>query len=390
MADTHTYDIIIFGGGVAGLWLGCRLQRAGYNILLVEKDRLGCGQTLASQGMIHGGQKYALSFKGLGHTDIAASCPARWEECFEGFGDIDLSAVKFSGESQFMWPAGGVLSRLALALSALAVRGRAERMKAEHYPEVLKENKKFSGPVYELHEKVLDVKSLVSAMAAQLKGRIVKGEMSDILPDGQVAVSGKVLKADVVICAGGSGNEDVLRRLGVSGEEKIFQRRPLRQVMVKTLPHALHGHAVTTKSKPRMTVTSHPVAGGHVWYLGGSVAEAGAHMTEEQTLRFAKEELKAVFPHIDWGGREWASLAIDRAEPCDATGQLPPGPHVHQRGRVLVTWPVKLTMAPLLGDKIFVWLQDGGIQPGKKTAAPDLPVPETGLYPWEAATWQKL
>ncbi len=53
----YTYDIIVFGGGIAGLWLSNVLVREGYDVILIESDRLGCGQTLASQGMIHGGQK---------------------------------------------------------------------------------------------------------------------------------------------------------------------------------------------------------------------------------------------------------------------------------------------------------------------------------------------
>ena len=72
----QSYDIIIIGGGVAGLFIANRLHRAGYNLILIEKDKLGGGQTLASQGMIHGGQKYTL----LGRvTPQAASIAAMRE-----------------------------------------------------------------------------------------------------------------------------------------------------------------------------------------------------------------------------------------------------------------------------------------------------------------------
>ena len=57
---TYEYDIMVFGGGIAGLWLGNTLSRAGYNVIVIESDKLGAGQTLASQGMIHGGQKYLV------------------------------------------------------------------------------------------------------------------------------------------------------------------------------------------------------------------------------------------------------------------------------------------------------------------------------------------
>ncbi len=54
-------DIVILGGGIAGLWLLHRLRAAGYAAVLLEKSTLGDGQTIVSQGMIHGGMKYALA-----------------------------------------------------------------------------------------------------------------------------------------------------------------------------------------------------------------------------------------------------------------------------------------------------------------------------------------
>ena len=57
----YTYDIILFGGAIAGLWLSNVLLREVYDVILIESDRLGCAQTQASQGMIHGGQKYVAS-----------------------------------------------------------------------------------------------------------------------------------------------------------------------------------------------------------------------------------------------------------------------------------------------------------------------------------------
>ena len=53
-------DILILGGGIAGLWLINRLNAAGYQCLLLESHTLGGDQTLASQGIIHGWLKYAL------------------------------------------------------------------------------------------------------------------------------------------------------------------------------------------------------------------------------------------------------------------------------------------------------------------------------------------
>ena len=54
---------VVFGAGIAGLWAFNRLKGAGYNALLLESNRIGCGQTIASQGILHSGLKYAIAGK---------------------------------------------------------------------------------------------------------------------------------------------------------------------------------------------------------------------------------------------------------------------------------------------------------------------------------------
>ncbi|MBT8429591.1 MAG: FAD-dependent oxidoreductase, partial [Gammaproteobacteria bacterium] len=59
----HKLDIAIFGGGIAGLWTLARLRQAGYRVALFERLAIGGIQSIASQGIIHGGTKYALTGK---------------------------------------------------------------------------------------------------------------------------------------------------------------------------------------------------------------------------------------------------------------------------------------------------------------------------------------
>ena len=73
-------DVAIVGGGIAGLWLLNRAANAGYSTLLIEKAALGAGQTLASQGMIHGGVKYMLGGITTGASETIAGMPARWQD----------------------------------------------------------------------------------------------------------------------------------------------------------------------------------------------------------------------------------------------------------------------------------------------------------------------
>ena len=62
--QTIKLNTVIFGGGIAGLWTLNLLKARGYtNIALLETNTLGHKQTGLSQGIIHGGIKYALANK---------------------------------------------------------------------------------------------------------------------------------------------------------------------------------------------------------------------------------------------------------------------------------------------------------------------------------------
>lgn len=381
---THSYDIIIFGGGVAGLFVANRLKHDGYNVIVIEKDALGHGQTLASQGMIHGGQKYTLEGKVTPEAAAIAAMPARWDACLDGTGEIDLSHVESLSLTQIMFPAGNFFSGLTTLAAAKAVRGDTRRLKKNEYPDALTR-----GPVFEMQEKVLNTKSLITELAKPLQGRILKGTATELLPDGQVAVDGQKLQAQAILFTAGAGNEEALKLLKV--KETHTQRRPLRQIMVRHMPDALYGHGITNKPKPRVTITSHSDHNGeYIWYLGGNIAELGASLTDAEALAFAKKEMQEMFPHINWDEKEWATWLGDRAEPKSADGRLPPGPVLHQRGKVLLAWPVKLTFAPLLADNILDWLKRSDIRPHDPTPPPALTPAETGHYPWEHATWQRI
>lgn len=385
----HPCDVLIFGAGIAGLWLGNTLKRAGYNVIIIENGKIGGGQTLASQGMIHGGQKYVITGKVTDHASSLAQMPERWDACLGGWGEIDLTGTKTLSDTQVMWSAGSVLSDVAVFGAAKLVNADTTKLKPVDFPAPLQAKKKFKGPVYRLPEKVLDVRSLLLDLSKNLKGRILKGDIEELLPDGQAAVSGIALQAQLIIFTAGTGNEKALELLKV--KQRHTQRRPLRQVMVRPMDDTLYGHGIVGAPKPRVTVTSHPDgAGAQVWYLGGNLAEQGADMTDDEAIAFAQKEMREIFPDIDWSDKEWATWQGDRAEPFEEKGQLPTGPYIHQRGRILISWATKLTFAPALSDHVFNWLKDKDIAPLVKNDPPPLPQADIGSYPWETATWRRM
>ena len=103
MKSYYSCDIVLFGGGIAGLWLLHRLRQTGYNAVLLEASKLGSEQTFLSQGIIHGGLKYSLSGSLSNAENNIARMPERWRACFRGQGEIDLSDSLISSARYYMW-----------------------------------------------------------------------------------------------------------------------------------------------------------------------------------------------------------------------------------------------------------------------------------------------
>src|SRR5262245_52665500 len=107
-------DVLLFGGGAAGLWCLDRFRRAGYHAILLESNALGCGQTIQAQGIIHGGGKYAL--RGVRDFDAVRATslmPDRWLRSLAGGSPPDLRGTKVLSDSCLLWlPRGSAMARL--------------------------------------------------------------------------------------------------------------------------------------------------------------------------------------------------------------------------------------------------------------------------------------
>ena len=123
-------DVLIVGGGVAGLWLNARLRRLGFATLLVDKGALGGGQSVKSQGIIHGGTKYALSGALTGASEAIADMPRRWREALESKGELDLSGVRLLSDAHYLWSPGTLAGNLTSFFASKAVRSRVGQVRA--------------------------------------------------------------------------------------------------------------------------------------------------------------------------------------------------------------------------------------------------------------------
>ena len=369
--DIHT-DILLFGGGIAGLYLLKLLSNLGYDCMLIEKNQLGGGQSLQSQGIIHGGLKYALGGNLNAESDAIKEMPDRWRKLLAGEETIDLSNTKVIAKTQHMWSAGKFASKFTSFFASKLVRGRIDKLKKDQMP-ALFQAPQFTGSVYKLTDLVVDTPSLLNNLCQGLEQRILHGEATAFNSDetGNITSSnitlsnGQSLQVhhQTVIFSAGAGNESLTDLAKITGAP--MQRRPLHMLMAKhDLPYPLYAHGLGTGSKPRITITSHATDDGKmVWYLGGEIAENGIDRNSESQIIEGKKELNTLFPWVDFSNTEWATFFVDRAEPLQQGLIKPDSAYTHSEKNAIVAWPTKLTLAPDLGDRILALIEQHGVTP---------------------------
>lgn len=387
MSESLSTDILIVGGGIAGLWLNARLRRAGFSTVLVENSALGGVQSMRSQGIIHGGTKYALHGALTGASEAIADMPALWRDCLAGTGEVDLRGVRVLSDAHYLWSPGGLAGNLTSFFASKAVRSRVAQVKGADLPPAL-QDKAFKGKAYRLTELVLDVPSLIARLADLAGDSLLAGQRIEPLREGNrligLRVDGRDIRAQRVVLSAGAGNEALLRELGIERPE--MQRRPLHMVLV-TAPtlKPLYAHCLGGGPKPRVTVTTHPLGNGDwVWYLGGDIAEAsGVARSEAEQIAEAQRELHKLVPWIDLSAARWATLRVDRAEPSQNNLLRPDSAFLAEDGTLLVGWPTKLALAPNFADRVLESLEKSGIRPQASDALPELPRPAMARAVWE-------
>ena len=305
MSQALSTDVLIVGGGIAGLWLNARLRRQGFATLLVESARLGGGQSVKSQGIIHGGAKYALHGALTGASEAIADMPRRWREALAGNGELDLSGVRLLSDAHYLWSPGSLAGNITSFFASKAVRGRVDQVKGEHMPPAL-QHPKFKGKVYRLAELVLDVPSLISRLSELAGGGLLAAEhIEPLRENGELVgliIDGREIRAQRIILSAGRGNAELLSALGLT--QPAQQLRPLHMALVKgpTLK-PLYAHCLGGGPKPRVTITTHPADDGQwVWYLGGDLAEAGGEKRAERAAALGRS-IRRPMGHAASGSR---------------------------------------------------------------------------------------
>jgi len=374
MKKVAAADVVIFGGGIAGLWLLNRLRQTGFSALLFESGALGGGQTHKAQGIIHGGMKYALQGIMTKESTVMADMPGLWRDCLAGKGEIDLSGVPVLSPQHYLWAPHKFTSRLTGFLAGATLTSKVEPLPKDQYPAVF-QNPAFKGEVFSLDEVVIDVPALVRELVKSNQDAIFKIEPlcdqelkfdeQGQLQSATVYMSGKSIEvsAQQFIFAAGAGNEVIIKKL--KNKEVAMQRRPLHMVLVKTpFNYPLYAHCLGLGSRPRLTITTHHAQDGStIWYLGGLLSEDGVGRDSETQINAARKELSDLFPWLDFSAAEYATFTVDRAEPKQKSGMKPETSYSKVVGNMTIAWPTKLALAPKLAEEIMQHLQNMQMTP---------------------------
>ncbi len=383
-------DVLIIGGGIAGLWLLDELHQRSHRTLLLESQALGAGQTIASQGILHGGLKYSLG--ALDRSSKAlAEMPQRWRASLRGEARPDLRSVGVLSPCCHMWRTESLASRAGLLAAQVVIRTAIEKVAARERPAALSQ---CPGDVLRVEEPVLDTSSLLEAFRSAHAERLllVEGQSIEMVdPSGEIQVRVAIAHGGqlavfqprlVVFCAG-EGNGPLRRIAGLSQYD--MQTRPLHMVMVRGALPALFGHCIDG-NKTRATVTTVTDGSGPtVWVVGGEIAERGVAYSEAALVKLARQELRSVLPGVDFGHTQWATYRINRAEGRIPGNRRPEGTVWRKEGSIITAWPTKLVLAPQLACEIadsLIASETSGLQ---WIRPPDWLVPHVALPPWEVA-----
>ncbi len=380
-----TLDVLVFGAGIAGLWTARALRARGDSCAILEPRGIGGVQSIASQGIIHGGIKYALTGAASRASRAIARMPEVWHACLGGSGPLDLREVRILSDSQTLFTTKGIGAKLAGVAASKAIRTGVERIRPDARPDG------FAGAprsidLYRVDEPVLEPASLMHALSAPLRVLRLAGDAAVTRDQHGVTVrlGGATLRARHAILGAGAGNGSLFTTLGID-DPPPMQRRPLHMTFARgaSLP-MLWAHAIGAGTKPVATITSQRDAAGRVvWYVGGELSETGIDRTAEEQIEAVRTGLARLVPWADMADVSWSTMRIDRAEPATATGRRPDEPFVETVAPgITVVWPTKLAFAPAVSERVMALVPPGGT-PMESASLDGLERAPQATLPWD-------
>lgn len=386
-------DAVIFGGGAAGLWLLDRISRDGGHAVLLESAALGTGQTIASQGIIHGGLKYTLQGLLTKSARHIRGMPNLWRDALLGRIAPNLTHTKLRAEGCHLWQTDSLSSKAGMIGARIGLQVKPETVEASDRPAALMN---VPGAVARIAEQVISPSSFVADLLEQYRDRILKidaasgleftlrspGEVESVhltSPESDRRLS---LVPRQVIFTAGRGNAKLREQVGLSAA--VMQLRPLHMVLARGDLPELNGHCVDGAATRATITTDIDAQGRKVWQIGGQIAEDGVGLDLQSLIQRTQRELLAVLPGIDLNAVEWSTYLVDRAEGQTPDGKRPETIQVLCAGNVTTGWPAKLALAPVLALEIASRVQAWDHHVSFDTSSlQDWPRPQVAELPWD-------
>jgi len=406
-----TVDVTIIGSGIQGLWSLATLTEAGYNAILLERERPGFGQTGHSHVFLHEGHMFASSVdkefdEVRPRLEATKKANAIWKTALNDGWLRDLDTI----ESNFY--VGWQLEQRGRTFQSYCHRAGLT------CDEVAQEGDLFQGippmgGVYHGPGKCIDSRILLERLLAvhDIRSRVGFCKDIDILTSDssqtELLVTGKgeagsnssrskdqiVIKTNSLILSAGAGNERLISLLNGSGS---FHVETSRQQTVKTFMLVV-----------RHLNSSEPLASGFFPEFGGIFMVSRRDLQGKIVWLIGDKQRKLIpvpgespaFDAVNWFGNlnrhlvnllpriannpdeyEWGIYEATKAERWTTNskgeaGRMPEAFHVsrHPSKSIWLTWPTLLTFAPLVAASI----RDDLVA----TAAPQQPVSD--LEHWQ-------
>ncbi len=385
-------DALIVGGGITGLWLRALLKESGRSVVLVESAALGSGQTIASQGILHAGAKYAAHWDTQAELiSVLPVMSCAWGMHLRGENLPCLTGTRIVADESWYWNPDGTLPaclqrwrrQFSLATAALGT------------PPTFLNGPPRAG--LRCRETSISPQSLLVDLAGTDRRDLL------LVPPGHlqwtthgpgevvsIAISDPDRKRQLELCpstvyfTAGAANAALRAAVGLPGE-CLMQRRPLQMGLVRGRLPTFCGHWFDAEG-PRLTIsTQFDSAGRTIWQLGGRLGEHPEAESPEMFIRRARGEICAGLPGVDLSRTEWSSYSAVRAEPVAAAGtsNVSPDDGLRLDGNVVTIWPIKMSLLPYVMIDIRRALERGSPRTAEQPDLPDWPHPEVAQPPWE-------
>lgn len=325
-------DIVVVGGGIAGLFVLDALRTNGYQAHLIGCPRPGMDQTRWSQGILHSGWKYHR-----GDPRPFPDLTAKWQGMFQGKEQPELPKEALLTSNLLVW--GDISSDSSL-----------EPVVTDK-PDCLG-----SHQAHCLEESIIDPGAVLNHLQLKHHAYCHQGLVKATRMAGgfELNVRGNPILTKNLVLTAGTGNEALGLLLNRPGG--FMQRRPLRMYLIRGPLPKLHGHAMR---KNEVALTIHTIRGDHdecTWVVGGALAEDAPELNANDAEYRLRNALVSFLPGGLPSGCWWSSYRIDRAEKATPDGQRPDDVCVEKIDGVFYIWPTKLVLAPRAAEKLLTML----------------------------------